>query len=334
MFVSLGTKKKRTWSELVSLVLYTTFISRAFFGRDPYEIRGKCLPLRRKNKNQMLRTPAEWRNKLKTRYDDREAAALARAVCCEMLGQGIAGYVLNEPLPQDEAARQRAEDIENRLLRYEPLQYIQGQARFLGRDFHVEPGVLVPRPETEELVERMLAEVPAGGRILDVGTGSGCIAVTLALEVPGARVEAWDVSPEALSVARRNSRTLGAEVDFALRDVLAQEPDGAGRWDVIVSNPPYVTESERAEMEPNVLRYEPAGALFVPDEDPLRFYRCIGQLGRHCLTPGGRIYFEANRTFVQDTAKLLQAQGFDEVRTGRDLSGNDRFVMARQPMLR
>ena len=116
--------------------------------------------------------------------------------------------------------------------------------------------------------------------------------------------------------------------------VLAQEPDGAGRWDVIVSNPPYVTESERAEMEPNVLRYEPAGALFVPDEDPLRFYRCIGQLGRHCLTPGGRIYFEANRTFVQDTAKLLQAQGFDEVRTGRDLSGNDRFVMARQPMLR
>lgn len=279
----------------------------------------------------MPQTPAQLRNLLKTCYDDREAAALARVVCCEIGGQSVADYVLNEPLPTEGDASRRVEAAVERLLRYEPLQYIEGKARFGGRDFYVGPGVLIPRPETEELVERLLKVTPAGARILDVGTGSGCIAVTLALAVPDAKVVAWDVSPEALAVARRNSAWNGAQVDFKRCDVLTTEPEAEGCFDLIVSNPPYVTEAERKDMAPNVLRYEPETALFVPDDDPLRFYRRIATLGRRLLAPGGRLAFEINRAFGKETAQLLRETGYAEVRTDRDLSGNDRFATGRQP---
>lgn len=274
----------------------------------------------------MLQTPAEWRHLLKTCHDDREAAAVARAVCCDLLGQRNVDYVLNRPLPDDAETVQRAEDIEKRLMRHEPLQYIEGKARFGGRDFHVAPGVLIPRPETEELAERLCRVTPRGARILDVGTGSGCIAVTLALEVEGARVEAWDVSPEALAIARRNDGLHGANVRFRQVDVLADVPEDTQQFDLIVSNPPYVTEAERRDMEPNVLLYEPGEALFVPDQDPLRFYRRIGELGRRLLAPGGRIAFEINRAFGREMAELLRTQGYADVRVDRDLSGNDRFA--------
>ena len=276
-------------------------------------------------------SPAELRNSLRTCYPATEAAALARIVCCEMLGQRVTDFVLNEPLETDEAQARLLEDTTGRLLRFEPIQYIQGKARFLGRDFHVEPGVLIPRPETEELVEKMLKETPAGARILDIGTGSGCIAVTLALEVPDAQVQAWDISETALQVAKENAKAWQASVDFIQRDVLTWEPKEQATWDVIVSNPPYVTEAERADMEPNVLLHEPEGALFVPDEDPLRFYRRIGQLGRQLLVPGGKLYFETNRAYGQETEALLRRQGYTNARTDKDLSGNDRFVIATQP---
>ena len=242
-------------------------------------------------------SPAELRNRLKTCYSATEAAALARIICCEMLGQRTTDFVLNEPLETDGTQARLLEDAVGRLLRSEPMQYIQGKARFLGRDFHVEPGVLIPRPETEELVERMLREIPANARMADIGTGSGCIAITLALEVPGAQVEAWDISETALRIARQNAKALQAEVDFVHRDALTWPPREKGTLDVIVSNPPYVTEAERTAMEPNVLLHEPEGALFVPNEDPLRFYRCIGLLGREMLAPGGRLYFEINRAY-------------------------------------
>ena len=279
-------------------------------------------------------TPANLRNLLKAKYDDREAAALARIVCCEMMGQRPADYVLNEPLRPDAEAGQRLDDIVQRLLRFEPLQYIEGKARFLGRDFRVGPGVLIPRPETEELVELMLKETSPGARLLDIGTGSGCIAVTLALEVPGAQVEAWDIADEALDTARDNCRRLGAHVCFRQQDVLAYEPeeDTEGRFDLIVSNPPYVTENERNDMQPNVLLYEPERALFVPDNDPLRFYRHIGRIGRKLLVPGGRMAFEINRAFAQETVALLLQQGYTEVSSARDLSGNERFVTGRNPL--
>lgn len=275
--------------------------------------------------------PFELRNKLKTCYPASEAAALARIICCEVLGQRLTDYVQNEPLELDEAQSLAVDSLERRLLRFEPLQYILGSARFLGRDFHVEPGVLIPRPETEELVERMLKEVPANARIVDIGTGSGCIAITLAKELPDAQIEAWDISEVALRVARQNAQAWQAKVNFVQRDVLKWTPEGKGETDILVSNPPYVTESERADMDPNVRLYEPDGALFVPDKDPLRFYRRIGLLGRQLLTPGGKLYFEINRAYGQETAALLRTQGYTEVRTDKDLSGNDRFVTARQP---
>ena len=281
----------------------------------------------------MIVTARQIRQVLQQQYAAGEAAALSRIVCCEILGQAVVDYYVGKDITLSSKQAQELDVIMDRLLKFEPIQYIQGYAPFLGRRFAVEPGVLIPRPETAELVEWIAAD--CSGReadVLDVCTGSGCIAVALACSLEKVSVAAWDVSEDALRVARENARRNGTDIDFRRVDILGDVP--AVQVDVLASNPPYVTEKERAEMEPNVLRYEPAGALFVPDEDPLRFYRCIGQLGRHCLTPGGRIYFEANRTFVQDTAKLLQAQGFDEVRTGRDLSGNDRFVMARQPMLR
>ena len=284
-----------------------------------------------KCKRPMRISPAELRNRLRTCYSATEAAAMARIICCEMLGQRATDFVLNEPLETDGTQARLLEDAVGRLLRFEPMQYIQGKARFLGRDFHVEPGVLIPRPETEELVERMLREIPANARIADIGTGSGCIAVTLALEVPGSRVQAWDISETALRIARQNAEALQAEVDFVHRDALAWQPEEKGVLDVIVSNPPYVTEAERTDMEPNVLLHEPEGALFVPDEDPLRFYRRIGLLGRELLAPGGRLYFEINRAYGKETADLLRRQGYTDVRTDKDLSGNDRFATATQP---
>ena len=262
-------------------------------------------------------------------YPPHEAAALTRVVCCEMLGQRTVDYYLGKDITLSPNEEQTLQGILARLRNFEPLQYIQGCARFLNRDFRVEPGVLVPRPETEELVERMMGELEAGLHVLDVGTGSGCIAVTLALQLPGVRVAAWDVSPQALEVARANAAALGAEVDFALRDVLAYEPSDDEGYDVIVSNPPYVTEAEKCGMERNVLDWEPALALFVPDDDPLLFYRRIAALGLRMLHPGGRLYFEINRAYGPHTVAMLCGMGYDEVRLLKDLSGNDRFVTAR-----
>lgn len=262
-------------------------------------------------------------------YPPREAATLARIVCCEMLGQRTTDYYLGKDITLSANEEQTLHGILARLRNFEPVQYVQGRAPFMGRDFRVEPGVLVPRPETGELVELMLGELDGGLHVLDVGTGSGCIAVTLALQLPAARVSAWDVSPRALEVARANAGALGAEVDFALRDVLAYEPPAGERYDVIVSNPPYVTEAEKRDMEPNVLDWEPALALFVPDADPLLFYRRIATLGLRMLRPGGRLYFEINRAYGPDTAEMLRRLGYAAVRLLKDLSGNDRFVTAR-----
>ena len=276
-------------------------------------------------------TIASIRSRLAACYEAGEAAALSRIVCCDLLGQSSADYYLGKDIALSSKNEQELDDILTRLCNFEPLQYIEGRARFLGRDFCVTPAVLIPRPETEELVERMLREVPAGARVLDVGTGSGCIAVTLAKDLPRSQVTAWDVSAPALEVARSNARRLEAEVRFEQCDVLTCEPDGADRYDVIVSNPPYVTDSERRDMEPNVLRWEPSLALFVPDDDPLRFYRRIASLGRQLLAGGGRLYFEINRAYGPQTADMLQSLGYTHVRVEKDLSQNPRFVIAEKP---
>lgn len=273
-------------------------------------------------------TASYIRRKLQGCYDPREAGNLSRIICCEILGQQTVDYYLGKDIILSVKEEQELESILARLHNFEPIQYILGEARFLGRTFRVTPGVLIPRPETEELVEMMLKELSPVSRVLDVGTGSGCIAISLAKELPESQVTAWDVSGEALSIAAANSKALQASVRFEQRDVLTYEPCVVNCYDVIVSNPPYVTEAEKQEMEHNVLDWEPSLALFVPDTDPLRFYRRIAVLGLEMLTSGGKLYFEINRAFGKDTVAMLCETGYRAVRLQKDISHNDRFVIA------
>lgn len=273
-------------------------------------------------------TISHIRNILQECYPPREAANLSRIVCCEMFGQSDIDYYLGKDMILSSKDKRELESILSRLCNFEPIQYVQGIARFLGRTFRVAPGVLIPRPETEELVERMLKEVASSSRILDIGTGSGCIAVTLSKELPEAEVTAWDISEEALSIAGDNNRFLQASVRFVQHDVLTYQPVEDDCFDVIVSNPPYVVEAEKQDMEQNVLNWEPSVALFVPNNDPLRFYRCIGELGRKMLAAGGRLYFEINRAFGDAVASMLRGQGYANVHIRKDISGNDRYVIA------
>lgn len=261
-------------------------------------------------------------------YTPQEAAALTRLLCCEVFGQRATDYYLGKDMLLSSNDKEELERILARLCRFEPIQYILGAARFVGRTFRVAPGVLIPRPETEELVEWMLQQIPADACILDIGTGSGCIAITLAKELPRAQVEAWDISDAALEIARSNGIALQADVRFVRHDVWDSVSPSDGCYDVLVSNPPYVLEREKAAMERNVLDWEPSSALFVPDDDPLRFYQRIGQLGHTLLRGGGRLYFEINRAFGQATVAMLQAQGYADVAVRKDMSGNDRFIIA------
>lgn len=273
-----------------------------------------------------LVSPAFIRQQLQTHYQAGETAWLTRIICHEMLGQSMTDYYLGKDIVLSANKETELANILTRLYRYEPIQYIQGKAQFLGRDFRVTPDVLIPRPETEELVERMTGQLPAGAHLLDIGTGSGCIAISLALSIPDAQVTAWDISAEALSIARENARTLGTSIRFVKCNALSVQPEETCYYDAIVSNPPYVTESERTDMEPNVLEWEPAQALFVPDNDPLRFYRRIAELGRQMLKPEGKLYFEINRAYGEAIAEMLQKYDYTHIRIEKDRYGNIRFA--------
>ena len=201
-------------------------------------------------------------------------------------------------------------------------------AEFCGRNFKVASSVLIPRPETAELVELIVEENPNARRLLDIGTGSGCIAISLDKKLLDAEVEAWDISEEALAIARKNNDALEARVRFLQRDVLADDWKKIPSFDVIVSNPPYVTETEKNEMDANVLDWEPGLALFVPDEDPLRFYNRIARLGSELLLPGGKLYFEINQAYGRETAHILEMNQYRDVRVIKDIFGKDRIVTA------
>jgi release factor glutamine methyltransferase len=214
-----------------------------------------------------------------------------------------------------------------RLKAQEPIQHILGSAHFYGHDFKVSPATLIPRPETEELVDLISSDAAnqAGLRVLDIGTGSGCIAISLSLSLNKAVVEALDISPDALRIAIENNRALGADVTFHQRDILQES---LGRtYDIIVSNPPYVTASEKQLMHDNVLQFEPPEALFVSNEKPLVFYERICQLAFEHLSQGGRLYFEINEQFGSAVKKLLEDSGFNEVHVIKDLMGKDRIAI-------
>ena len=258
-------------------------------------------------------------------YDTGEAKAIVRWVLDVRFGLSTADIYcgkVNQLSPNDPA---ELEKIMQRLEKAEPVQYVLGMADFCGRQFHVAPGVLIPRPETAELCQLIVQD--GGGDILDIGTGSGCIAITLALDIADSKVTAWDISDDALAIAKGNADKLDANVVFEHREALAIEPD-VERWNVIVSNPPYICRKEADEMEENVLRYEPDTALFVPDDDPLLFYRHIMHYALSSLRQGGRLYFEINPIYADSIVDKLTELGFVEVSKIDDQYGKTRFIKA------
>ena len=333
-------------------------------------------------------------------YNEREAQAIVRTVLDALFGMSLTDICLGKVTQLSADDTTRLEKIMQRLEKSEPVQYVLGAEWFAGRLFDVAPGVLIPRPETEDLVkwacdeakekekednskeergkeekevskkgeapqkeEQLLSsplkeeeeglrkgkdasqkeeqplssllknnkEVSEKGEevphpsILDIGTGSGCIAITVALALPQARVTAWDISTDALAIAAGNAHRLGASVRFEHQDALSA-PDDEERWDVIVSNPPYICDRERADMSDNVLSYEPELALFVPDSDPLLFYRAIARYASKALKPGGRLLFETNTAYVHEVAQAMADEGFTAIEVRNDCFGKPRMV--------
>ena len=275
-----------------------------------------------------------WR-RLTGIYDTDEAKAIVRLVLDDRFGLSLTDIVCGKVEELSPTACETLEAMMCRLEQGEPVQYVVGIAEFCGRRFYVAPGVLIPRPETGELC-RMISQGDGSFviSVLDVGTGSGCIAITLALEMPEAKVTAWDVSDEALEIAKKNADALKADVTFEKRDALDSSlltlHSSLPLWDAIVSNPPYVCEKEAAEMEKHVLEHEPHLALFVPDDDPLRFYRAIAEYGVTALKPNGLLYFELNPLYAHETEAMLKKLGYVETEIKQDQFGKQRFLKAKK----
>lgn len=258
-------------------------------------------------------------------YPQREARALYMLVMEVAFGLTPTQVLTGKDNELSSDKRALLQNIIDRLLRKEPVQYILGQSDFCGHTFYVAPGVLIPRPETEGLVRLIGQQFPTPCTILDIGTGSGCIAVSLALM--GHKVTAMDVSADALSIARENARRLQADILFLQEDILHPTPTQQ-QWDVIVSNPPYVCQKEAAQMDSNVLDYEPHLALFVPDSDPLLFYRAIALYAIKHLTANGCLYFEINQAYPAETTSLLEQTGFSKIEAHTDCFDKPRFISA------
>lgn len=270
------------------------------------------------------------RDNLRGIYEPQETEQFIVMIFRHLCGFSRADMIIHKNMELSDNLREEISRFTTRLKAHEPIQYVLGECDFLDFTFNVRPGVLIPRPETEELIELICNEnrLP-GTKVLDIGTGSGCIAVSVARLLPDASVTAWDVSEQALEIARENALKNKAAVDFALVDVLAVSPaEVPERFDIIVSNPPYVCHSEKAEMSPNVLRHEPHLALFVDDADPLLFYRGIAELGRTLLNPGGRLYFEINALFGSETLEMLRSLGYSDAAVVRDIHGKERMTRA------
>ena len=263
-------------------------------------------------------------------YTTGEVSALTRIIATELLGIPQMTFFLKDEVNLTAEQNALLDNAIERLKKQEPIQYILGYSDFCGLRFKVTPATLIPRPETSELVEWIASEGTGNESILDIGTGSGCIAVSLAQKLPQSGVTAWDISNEALAVATENSKANGCNVIFEHVDILAYQPTGE-QFDIIVSNPPYIKENEKEAMHANVLDWEPHTALFVPDSDPLLFYRTIAKKGLQALRPGGRLYFEINRAHSNETMEMLAALGYTGIELRKDFAENDRMIRAVKP---
>lgn len=284
-------------------------------------------------------------------YGPQEAKAMTRMLLEDLFGLSFADILCGATEHLSDADTLRLQQSVARLLDSEPLQYVTGTAFFCGHPFHVAPGVLIPRPETEWIVDTAVNLVTSSApRILDIGTGSGCIAtsISLALADKHCYTEAWDISEDALRIAADNAARLGADVEFRRRDALRLEKDlpaeerleaeqggaealrDSASWDIIVSNPPYICNREAADMHANVLRHEPHLALFVPDTDPLLFYRAIARYAMRSLSKGGWLLFECNTLYAHDTAQMASDMGFVTSVVEDDCFGKPRFVKAQK----
>lgn len=268
------------------------------------------------------------RQALAAEYGDGEARAMVRLIFHALKGWDSTQLIINADMPASEYLRENCHKILARLREGEPIQYVLGEARFYGMDLALTPDVLIPRPETAELVDLIVSENQKPDlHVLDVGTGSGAIAIALARNLRFPKITAIDISPSAIKVAKENARRLHADIDFMIADIFRYE--ATEKFDIIVSNPPYIAEKEKGGMERNVLEHEPHSALFVPDTDPLVFYRRIAKTGIETLSKEGRLYFEINPLFATELEAMLQSLGYHNIELIRDSYGHIRFATCR-----
>lgn len=299
--------------------------------------------------NIKMKTYQQFWQSLTPLYDAGEAQAIVRTVLDVEYGMTLTDIICGKVNELSSDEERNLEEIITRLQNGEPVQYVLGEADFAGRTFHVEPGVLIPRPETAELCQWIEEEVSSldaddPKQILDICTGSGCIAITLGLTIPNSEVTGWDISEDALRIAQGNVEMLKARnVRIEYQDALmlpkaaeAAEISEAAEaesslsksWNIIVSNPPYICEKEKADMEKNVLEHEPSIALFVPDEEPLKFYRAIAEYASSALKSEGALYFEINPIYEKETREMLEELGFKDIKTKEDAYGKKRMMKA------
>ncbi|WP_026177010.1 peptide chain release factor N(5)-glutamine methyltransferase [Dysgonomonas mossii] len=275
----------------------------------------------------MQKTISYIKEYLKTCYPENEISVFIRIIIEHITKRSYPQAVISGTKLTEEQTI-LLHSILDRLKTFEPIQYIIGETEFFGLPFHVTKDVLIPRPETEELVELILNENKKSGlKVLDIGTGSGAIAIALAKHLEKADIEAWDISEEALKIATLNSDSNAVNIIFRNVDVLKNYPTDT-KFDIIVSNPPYILEKEKSGMDQNVLDYEPHTALFVPDNNGLLFYDRIADIALDLLEPNGKLYFEINQRKGEDTVQLVKSKGFINVCLFQDLNKNDRMVRA------
>lgn len=277
----------------------------------------------------MYKTLSNIRQSLKSYYPESEISSIIRLINQHITGSSLPLALLDKNTKITEAQTREIAKIVDRLRTFEPIQYILESTEFYNLNFYLNNNVLIPRQETEELVDLIITnnQSSTSVSILDIGTGSGCIAIALKKNMPNIEIEAWDISFEALEVAKKNSKINHTHINFKQVDVLSDYPTST-IYNIIVSNPPYILEKEMVDMERNVLDFEPHNALFVPDNNPLLFYNRIADISKELLSDKGKLYFEINRAQGTDLVEMLNKKGFSNIRLIKDISKNDRMIEA------